>query len=237
MTRFRRLIPLVLAAFAAVSLSVGPLQADERRITVVGEGGVSAAPDMAMIQIGVSEEAPTAAEALRAMSAAGESILARLTEAGVESRDIQTSGLTLRPRYQSRVDREAPEITGFVAETRFGVSVRDLAGLGTILDSVVTEGGANTLQSVEFTLSDLRPMRDAARRDAVADGRAKAELFAEAAGVTLGALLTLNEDSGGFVPAPMMEMRMMDAASGSVPVAEGEVTIEVRVTMVYAIAQ
>lgn len=237
MDGFRRLIPLVLAALALFCLGSGAAQAQERRITVVGEGAVSAAPDMARIQIGVSEEAPTAAEALRKMSGAGESILARLAAAGIEARDVQTSALTLWPRYQSRTDRDLPEIVGFVAETHFGVIVRDLDALGGILDEVVTEGGANTLQSVNFTLSEPRPLRDAARRDAVADGRAKAELFAEAAGVALGALLTLDEESSGFAPAPLMEMRMMDASGGSVPVAEGEVTIEARVTLVYAIEE
>jgi len=184
----------------------------------------------------VSEEAPTAAEALRRMSAAGESILARLAEAGLAPRDIQTSGLTLQPIYQSRRDDGMPEITGFVAETRFGLRVRDLEALGGLLDSLVTEAGANSLQSVEFTLSEPRPAQDAARREAVADGRAKAELFAEAAGVTLGALVSMDEEVSGGMPVPMLEMRMMDAA-GSVPIAEGEVGIDARVTMVFAIAE
>ena len=236
MARKMRLILLVLTGFTALAAPLSPAIAQDGRITVTGEGRMAAIPDMATIHVGVSEEAPTAAEALGQMSRRGESILAQLTEAGLEARDIQTSGLTLRPLYNSRSDSFSEEITGFVAETRFTVRVRDLPALGGILDEVVREAGANRLQSVEFALSDPGPARDEARRDAVADGQARAALYAEAAGVALGPLLSLDERTSGGMPIPIMEARMMDAAS-FVPIAEGEIVIDAQVTMVFAIAE
>lgn len=232
-----RVIPLILTVMAGVLVATAPAIADERRITVTGEGQVAVAPDMARIVIGVSEEAPTAAEALGRMSRSGESILAELATAGIAERDIQTSGLTLRPVHDYRGDGEAARITGFAAETRFVVRVRDLSGLGGILDRVVRSGGANRLEQVAFGLSDEGAARDAARRDAVAEAQAKAALFAEAAGVGLGPLISLNETVSGGGPVPMVEMRMMDAASGSVPLAGGEVTLEAQLTMVFGIAE
>lgn len=236
MTTRTRLIPLVLAVFAASALAGSPGLGQEARISVTGEAKVAAAPDMAVIRVGVSEEAPTAAEALALMNERGESILARLSEAGIEGRDIQTSDLTVGPIYDPRSDGYGEKITGFSAQTLFVVRVRQIDALGQVIDSVVRAGGANLLRSVSFTLAEPRPAMDDARRAAVADGRAKAELLAEAAGVTLGPLVSLDEGFGSGMPMPALESFRMDAA-GAVPIAQGEVMVEAQVTMVYAIMQ
>ena len=148
-------------------------------------------------------------------------------------RILQTSGLTLRPVYDHS-SNGPPKVTGFAAETRYDIRVEDLPMLGRLLDALVSVG-ANRLDGVRFDIAEPRPMRDAARRDAVADARAKAELLADAAGVTLGAVMTIDEVMSGGRPVPMLEMRMMDAAGSGVPIAEGEVGIEARVTIVFAI--
>ena len=113
--------------------------------------------------------------------------------------------------------------------------MRDLERLGEVLDAGVSSG-ANTLGGVSFALSEPREAEDAARRAAITDARARAGLYAEAAGVGLGAVQQISEE-GFAAPAPRMmasEAAMSDAA---VPVAPGELNISARVRVVFAIAE
>lgn len=213
-----------------------PLWADESpgRLTVTGEGRIAAVPDMATIRLGALHEDKTAARALAANSAAVAATIAELTAAGIERRDIQTSGLNLSPRWSRGQDSMGPDrITGFVASNQVTVRVRELDRLGAVLDAVVA-AGANTFHGLTFGLQDPAPLMDEARDAAVADARRKAERMAAAADVGLGPLVRM-EETGDPAPQPVM-MEMARTASADVPVAEGEVEVRARVTMVYAIA-
>lgn len=230
-----RLLALGLAAVLALS---APLHADDpaRQITVTGEGVVEAAPDMATVSLGVVTEARTAAAALRANSEDMAAILSRLAEAGIADRDMQTSGLSVNPRWDNRsTSGGRPQITGFVASNQLTVRVRELAALGGLLDTLVGEG-ANNLGGISFGLQEPRPLQDEARRRAVADARARASLFAEAAGVTLGAVISIDELGGGM-PRPQVLGRMeMALSADAVPVAAGELSLRAQVQMVFALA-
>ena len=219
---------LSLAAFAAAA------QTPVRTISVSGVGDVAAAPDMAILSLGAQSEAGTAAEALARTSEAVAAALGVLEDAGIAARDIQTSGLNLSPRWTHTGDGSTPpRITGYVASNQVTVRVRDLDSLGGLLDTVVSEG-ANTFNGLSFALQEPRATEDAARRAAVADARARAELFAEAAGVALGPVQTIDEE-GGAQPMPMFRMEAAMADAG-VPVAPGELTVSARVRVVFAIA-
>lgn len=207
------------------------------RISVVGEGKVDIAPDMATLSLGVTTEADTAAAALKANSDDLAGALDRLSQAGIAPRDIQTSGLTLNPRYDYSREGAAPAITGYIAANMVTVRVRDLDTLGQTLDAVVSDG-ANTLGGLSFGLQDPDATRDEARRRAVADAMRKAALYAEAAGVKLGRIASISEqlDMGGPQPMMMAEARFAKDAGGA-PVASGELTIAATVTVVYDIAE
>ncbi len=223
------LIPAFLLAAAA---SAGRADDLPPRITVTGTGEVSAAPDIALVSIGVTQEAEESRAALDAMNAATAAVLERMAAEGIAAADMQTGALQLYPLYNNSSLSSGNRIDGYRASTTIRVRVRDLATLGPVLDTVVSDG-ANTLSSLEFDIDDPDPLLDEARRAAVADARAAAELLAEAAGVDLGDVIELTDQSGGYSPGPVM---MMEARSGgSVPVAEGEVTITANVTMVYRI--
>ncbi len=225
-----------LAALAAVVLMLSGASADEARlITVPGEGRVAARPDMATVSLGVRREDRQAGTAMRAASEAAGAVLATLAGAGVDERDVQTTRIGLDPRYQHSNDGAPPRITGYVASHDLVVRVRDLEGLGAILDALVADG-ANSFSGIRFGLSDAEAVEAEARAAAVADALARAETLAEAAGVTLGPLMTLDEAGfGGPMPQPLMRGAMMEAAS--VPVAEGEVEVAVRVTATFAIGE
>ncbi|MDU8943080.1 SIMPL domain-containing protein [Ovoidimarina sediminis] len=228
---------MIVAALVSLPL-LGFAQEAERRLTVTGEGRIEAVPDMATISLGVTAEARTAGEAIRANSRAMDAVLERLRAAGIEDRDLQTSNFSVHPRWErANSSNAAPRIAGFVAQNMLTVRVRDLSVLGETLDAVAQDG-ANSFSGLSFGLQDPEPVRDQARVAAVAEARRKAALLAEAAGVTLGPLLSIDEADGGGRPPIMMEMAEARMSSAdAVPVAAGELSMTARIRLVYAIGE
>jgi uncharacterized protein YggE len=225
---------LALALWASPVLALPALaQEPLRHITVNGEGMTSVAPDLAWINVGVQHRGTTAAEAVALMSEGMAAVMAKLEAEGIAPADIQTGQLSLYPNYDDRSYESSAEVTGFTASIAVDVRVRDLDRVGAILDSVVSDG-ANTFGGIRFDLTDPSGAYDAARRAAVAAGRARAELYAEALGVTLGDLITLSENS--FFAAPVFAAPRLEAAD-SVPIAPGEVSYSATVVMTYAIGE
>ncbi|MBC56047.1 MAG: hypothetical protein CL814_03830 [Confluentimicrobium sp.] len=213
--------------------TTGRAQDAPATLTVTGEAEVAAAPDMAVITVGVTSLARSAADAMDDTSVKTAEILAALAAAGIAERDLQTRALRLNPNWANRSSTPGagPKIDGFVASNTVMVRVRDLDRLGGVLDTVLGLG-ANEFGGLSFGLQNPAPAQDEARRAAVAEAMRKAQLYAEAAGLTLGPVLSLSE-AGGARPAPMMmeAARMADA----VPVAAGEVSVSAAVTMVFDI--
>ncbi|MEE9429127.1 MAG: SIMPL domain-containing protein, partial [Paracoccaceae bacterium] len=180
-------------------------------------------------------QARTATAALAENSKNSAVMLAVIEELGVAPRDMQTSGLSLSALWNNRSSgsNERPDIVGYSANSQVTIRVRDLNNLGSILDSVV-KSGANGFNGLQFGLQDPVPAQDNARAAAVADAKRKAELYAKAAGISLGPIHTLSE-AGSSSPQPVMlrEMAMSDA----VPIAQGEVSMRASVTIVYEILQ
>ena len=221
-------IALVLPMATAASAQEEALH---RTLSVSAEGHVAVPPDMAIVRIGVVERRDTAAGALAAMSTATQAVLDRMTTAGVAADDMQTSQLMLNPVFESYGLSGDPKVSGFEASTMLTVRIVDMAIVGKVLDAAVQDG-ANRLDGIQFGLIEPEPHMDTARIEAVQTGRARAELLADAAGVTLGPLVSMTEQGGA---APVM-MRMEDMAmSMSVPLAEGDVNVTASVHMVFAI--
>lgn len=223
------------AALALPGLVLAETAPPPATITVTGEGTVTAAPDLATISLGVTTQGATAGEAMAANSAALATVLERVKAAGVEGRDIQTSILNLNPNWSNSDGSSMPVIEGYIATNVVQIRVRDLAGLGGVLDAAVTDG-ANTLNGVSFGLAEPEPALDEARKEAVAAARARAELLTTAAGVGLGRIVSISENGGYVPPSPMyrMEAAMADAP---VPVEGGEVGVTAMVTITWEIAQ
>ncbi len=208
--------------------------AQHRTITVTGEGEASAAPDMAVIQIGVRTEAPTAADALRQNSENMSATIDTLKKLGVENRDIQTSGLSINPRYNYDQNRSNPEVIGFTASNNVTVRLRDLDNAGAVIDQAV-QSGANSLGGISFAFSDSKPLMDEARKKAVADAKAKATLLTDAAGVRLGKLVTIQEGYAAPPQPKMYSARMEMASDAAVPMEAGESSVNVSVSLIYEI--
>lgn len=230
----RVLSALALASALALPLSSPALaqEAPAPLLNVTGIGTIEAAPDMASLSIGVTTQGETAVAALAANSAAMEAVMARLAAAGVEARDMQTSNLSVNPNWTG-YDTNSPTISGYIAANMLTVTIRDLAGLGQVLDAAVQDG-ANTLNGLSFGFVDPGPLLDEARKEAVADARARAELLAAAAGVKLGRIVSISEGTAPEGPIPLYKAEL---AAAPVPVAGGEMNVEAAVTIFYEIVQ
>lgn len=233
MRALNALAPLALAAFA---LSPSLALADGQ-ITIEGRGEVTAAPDTAFLNSGVTTQGATAREALDANSTAMAELIATLTEAGIARRDIQTSNFNVNPNYVYSDARDAngytlpPKIVGYQVSNSVTVRVRDLEDLGAILDRAVTVG-ANTINGVSFSVNDPSALYDEARKAAFADARKKAELYAGLADTELGDIKSISEGQGYTQPVPMMaRAQSFDAAAGAVPVEAGELTFTINVSV------
>ena len=207
-------------------------------ISVTGEGTVSVPPDLAQIEAGVASDAKTAKEAAEANNAAMGKVLAALKGAGIDEKDYQTSRLSLQPQYAPPTPgRQAPPaIIGYRATNHVTIKVRDLTRVAGVIDTLVA-AGANDIGNVGFTVAQPSKLLDEARDKAVADARRKAEIYAKAAGVTLGAPLDITE---GGAPAPVFRSKMMGAIAGGglaapAPIAQGEETLSVSVSITWAI--
>jgi len=230
--------PVALAAvFAAAWLVGAPALAQSEfpsAISVTGQAFVSVRPDLAQLDAGVASDGKTAREAFEANNAAMAKVLAALKGTGLEEKDFQTSRLSLQPQYAP--NRSSPAlITGYRASNRVTVKLHDLSKLASVIDALVG-AGANDVGNVSFTVEDSSKLLDEAREKAFADARRKAEIYARAAGVSLGAPLSIAE---GGAPAPVFRAKMMAEAAmpmqTSTPIAQGEETLPVTVSVSFAI--
>jgi uncharacterized protein YggE len=214
-----------LLATPALAQAVAPAA-----ISVTGEATVSVAPDQAQIEGGVTTEARTAREASDANNTAMGKVLLALKGAGIEETDLQTARLSLQP--QSAPNKTGPSaISSYRATNRVTVRLRDVAKLASVIDTMVG-AGANDIGGIDFRVSQASKHLDEAREQAVADARRKAEIYARAAGVTLGEPLSISEEGSA---APMTYRRMSVGKVASTPVAQGEETLAVTVNVSWAI--
>lgn len=206
-------------------------------LTISGHGESRVAPDQLMISLGVTTEAPTAAEAMRANSERQTAVIDTLKQAGIGEDDIQTQGLTLNPMMNYPEDGTAPSINGYMAQNLLTVRVTDIARAGEVLDSIVG-AGANEMQGIRFIRDDSQSTEDEALTRAVTNATHRASVMAEAAGVQLGPILRMGEPDNRMAPPAPVMMRAMDAGAEnkSIPVEGGEVAFTADVELTFALS-
>lgn len=218
-------------------LGAGPAMADDdssmpRTLSVSGSGTVAATPDLVSITVGVTTTAPGAREALTANNAKTAGVFEFLRASGVGPADMQSTNISVSPQFRPRRNNEPvqPEIIGYTVRNNVHITVRDLSGFGVVLDGVV-EAGANQVQGISFDVAERDDLEMKATANAVRDALAKARNIANAAGIELGDILTIN--TGGVGPAPRQFLAR--AAAEGVPVAAGELTVRAQVSVVFEI--
>jgi uncharacterized protein YggE len=201
-------------------------------ISVTGEASVSVAPDQAQIDGGVTSDARTAREASDANSAAMGKVLLALKGAGIEEKDYQTSRLSLQPQFATpKAAERTPGIVSFRASNRVTVRIRDVTKVANVID-VLVGAGANDIGGINFTVTQASKHLDEAREKAIADARRKAEIYAKAAGVTLGEPISISEEGA---PVPVFRGKVASPMAAGAPVAQGEETLSVTVGVSWAI--
>jgi uncharacterized protein YggE len=221
------IVAIALALFAAPALAQTALPP---AISVTGEATMSVAPDQAQVDGGVTSDAKTAREASDANNAAMGKVLLALKGAGIDEKDFQTSRLSLQQKYTP--DRSGPStVVGYRASNRVTIRVRDVTRIANVIDTLVG-AGANDIGGINFMVSQASKLLDDARTQAVADARRKAEIYAKAAGVTLGAPLSISEE--GSAPRPVFRAKMA-AEMAAAPVAQGEEALSISVNVSWAI--
>jgi uncharacterized protein YggE len=220
------------AAMLGSAAAAQPAPANGTLLTLTAEGRSLRAPDVAEVSGGVVTVAPTAAAAMRENAARMTAVVAAVKQAGIADRDVQTTGLSLQPQY--RYENNAPPVlTGYQATNTVALRIRKIDQTGKLLDTLV-QVGANQISGPNFIVEDSAAALDEARVAAVKAGRARAELYAGAAGLKVRRIVSISE-GGSFDPGPrpMMMKAAMDSAPAAPPVAPGEVSLNVNVTMTF----
>jgi uncharacterized protein YggE len=247
-----------LAQMAQPAMEVAP---GNTLLTVTAEGKTFREPDMAVFSAGVTTQGDSAAAALAENSRAMTQVMAALKRAGIAERDIQTSNLSISPIYQdpnrdammaARVsgqpyvppppEQQVPRIIGYTANNNVSVRQRDLDDFGTVIDTLAA-AGANQINGPMFQMDNQEPALDEARLDAVKAARARAELYANATGLRIVRILSINEGGGYYGPPPVVFARAATMSSAPpppppppAPVQPGELQMSFNVTVLYELA-
>jgi uncharacterized protein YggE len=223
----------VLLLASALAVPAGAADPTPRTLTVTGTGQVKAAPDEANFSTGVVAQGPTAREALAANSKAMAAVIASLKRQGVPDKAIQTANLSLNPHYAPcKPDVACPQkITGYEVSNTLTVTTA-FEKAGVVLDALVASG-ANQIGGIAFAIHDPKPLLTAARAEAVKDAIEKASVYAKAAGVSLGPILSISEGGSSAPPQPMFKAYAMRAEA--VPLAAGEQTVSADVSITWSI--
>jgi uncharacterized protein len=221
------------APVQAVAPQAAQVQPSVRTLTVVGSAESILTPDIAYIYIGVHTENADAKTAISENNTKSQKVINALKEAGVADKDLRTTNFSVYPNQQFGPNGESKGIT-YVVDNTVYVTVRDITKMGDILDAAGT-AGANSISGIQFDVADKNSALSGARKNAIANARQLADETAQAAGVTLGPIQSINYSSYNQ-PAPMFAGKggAMDATS-SVPVSAGQLTLTVDVTIVYEI--
>lgn len=222
-----------------------PAAADDEpgRIRVIGRASQEVAPDFASVEIGVESRGATPAAALDAASQAAKGIVAAAKEMGVAEADIGTSAITLQPRIKNV---RLPDGTmgeredGYTASNRVRVRLAEMGRLGELMRRTL-DSGANRIQGISFGLRDPAAADAAVQVAAVKDAKAQAERIAEATGVKLGSVISIDSPPRAEAPRPMPYGLAMKAAAPrgrtAVPVEAGSIETSAEVDAVFAVSR
>lgn len=230
-----RLAPLAIAAMLPVAVHAQDVVATPglsgTRLDIAATGEVTRTPDVATINAGVVTQAGGAAKAMADNASRMTATIAALRKAGVADRDIRTASLRLSPQYRY-ADNQPPVLTGYQAANQVTVRFRDIARTGSILDALVA-AGANQIDGPNFAVDKPEAALDEARTQALATARARAELYAKAAGMRVKRIVRIGESGGAEPPIRPMMMMSARAKADSTPVEPGEESLSITLQVTF----
>jgi len=242
---FEKALALLTVGVLAVTFANPPLALATqnakyaRTISLSATGSSDSKPDMASIETGIETLAVQARDALNKNNEVMLRMMQALKKAGLEERDIATTNFSIQPRYNNQYGSrrtetpQAPRIVGYTVRNTLHITVRNLVDLGRIVDRLVTLG-SNRIGAISFGISDQDKARNEARKNAMVKVFEKAKLYAKAAGLELGPIISISENGGGSRPGPMA-YRAKRSMVSMVPMAPGELKTSIGVNVTWAL--
>ena len=201
-------------------------------VSISASGKASAVPDVANISAGVVTEAEDSEQAMRDNATQMEKLIQAIDKTGIDKKDVQTSGISLSPRYNYQRDQK-PQITGYTARNTVSIKVREIKELGKVLDALAA-AGANQIHGPNLEIGEPEPVMAEAREKALEKAQQRAKTYAKSLGMKVRRIVSISESGGAMPPRPMMRMEMAAAkADGATPVAPGETTVTVNLDLVF----
>jgi uncharacterized protein YggE len=209
----------------------------ERTVSVSGRGEVAVPPDTGTVNLGVEITSMSTDAALRASNEIITKVTAALRDIGIAEDDITLGWFSVRTVYDHVDGRRI--LRGYSVSHDITVKVRDIDRTGAVLSTAVN-AGATEVKGLRFSVEDPSPATDRARERAFADARHKAEELARLAGVGLGDVRSMSEESYTPVPVERREFARYALAESSmppdVPINPGDTTFSVTLQLVWELA-
>lgn len=234
---FLRILALSLLVALVVPAVAAADSADLRRkISVVGQSSTLVANDAARLNLGVRATRPTARTALQAASRRMQAVIGAARAAGITEPDIRTDAISVS-RLVTRLKRGRTRFRGYRATQSISVVARDVAAIGGLVDRAVAAGTTQVAGPEFFVADTARSYRDGLAL-AFDDARAKAQVLAERAGVTLGPVLSIHEgaNSDPAASSAVGGPASAEAAAPATPTQPGQSSLDVTVSVVFAVA-
>ena len=235
MTYIKPLFALLVLFLVAGQLSAQDAAAKmPPHIRTTGEATVTARPDRAMIDVGVVTQAATSQAAVTQNAQKLEATLARLRQLLGAGADIKTISYSVTPNYQYPREGGQPTITGYTATNIVRVTLDDLTKVGNVIDTA-TQGGANQIHNLRFTLKDESTVKAQALREAAVKARASAQALASALDMTVVRVLSVVE--AGSPVIPIRDVAFAKAEGASTPIEPGTIEVNASVTITIEVNQ
>jgi len=225
------------ALLSACSSTPAPAAApggQQQGIVAHGEGKVTGIPDTVTLVLGAQTQSASARDALAQNNAKTGALIAMLKAKGVAPKDIQTSELSISPIYGGALPGGENKISGYQVSNMVTATMHDIGASGAVIDAAADAAGNDVrVQQLSFSIADDGALRAQARTAAVTQAKEKAKQLADAAGVSLGPLLSITE--GSSTPPPVPYGAQASRAMADAPVEPGSQQLRVTVDLVYAV--
>lgn len=204
----------------------------DRTVTVTATGRAVGVPDTLTANLTAQSRGTSAGDVLSETNQRARTLLDVLATAGVDPRDVATTGAHLGPTW----DRDG-QPDGYSAESSLRVTLRDLDAAGGQLDAAVRAGGDGVrIDSIQLGFADDAALVSAARSDAVVQARRQAEELATAEGATVGEVLTITELGPAGIGVFPQARSLAMSAEQSMPIAAGSQELSVSVQATFSLS-
>jgi uncharacterized protein len=226
--RFVLALGLTIGAVSACDSHSAKVGDNPREVTVVGSGQVQGVPDTLTADVGIEFTAPDVTAAMNQTNDRQQAVINAVAGAGVDRKDISTTGVSLQPQY----DNAGGTITGYRAGNSIRIKIHPTDSASHVLAVIVGAGGdATRINSVSYSIADDSQLVKDARARAFADAKNRAEQYAQLSGLKLGKIISISEASGATAPAP--PPLRGGAMPSAIPLEPGQQTVSFSVTAVW----